>query len=136
MANDENLEKGKATQFGNPIAAREAQKKSAASRKRNNTLRKLGRLMLTTPIDVSAEQLAALKRLGFEDDKPEVQMVLLGQLAAIALSNDPKLAMQATDKLLEITGNDVFTLNADENRKIKRAELRLKQEKAARDNWE
>ena len=56
-------------------------------------------------------------------------MLLLGRLATIALHGEPRLALQAMDKLLEISGKDIRTLENDENRKIKQAELALSREK-------
>lgn len=132
MANNENLQKGKATQFSGGVAARDAQKKSAASRKRNNTIRKLGQQMLQMPMDLglmpTKERMTALQSLrsmGFETESPELQMVILARLGALAVSEDPKLMMDAAQMLLEITGNDVRSQIAAEQRKIDRERIKL-----------
>lgn len=134
MANDENLKQGKATQFGNSLAAREAQKKSAASRKRNNTLRKLGQQMLQTSIDIShmpdgAQVLAGIRAMGFDTDEPELQMLILARLGSLAISVVPEVALAATKLLMEITGNDVRSLIAADQRKVDYARLKLEREK-------
>lgn len=135
MANEENLKNGEKTRFRGELAV-EAQKKSAQARRRNNSLRQLAKQMMQTPIDAPEDQLESLRRLGFDTDKPELQMVLLGKLAAIALCDDPALVMKAMAMLMEITGDDGYSVNKEADRKIKRAELKLKQEAAARENWE
>ena len=129
MANEQNLKRGNpATEFNSRTAV-EAQKKSAQSRKRNTTLRKLGLQMLQTQIEVDEDTLESVKRLGFETDTPEVQMILLAKLGAIALHNDPDLTMRATQLLMEITGNDVRSINAAEQREIERERLAMEREK-------
>lgn len=134
--NDENLKKGEKTRFSGELAAREAQKKSAASRKRNNSIRKLGLKMLSTPMPVlemenGQEGLAAVKGLGFDADEPELQMLILARLGTMAIGRDPKIALMATDMLMEITGNDVRSQIAGEQRAIDRERLAFEREKLA-----
>lgn len=134
MSHEENLKNGKRTQFSGGLAAREAQKKSAASRKRNNTIRKLGQQMLSTPLPVGdmpdgEKVLAALKGFGFDTNEPELQMLILARIGTLAISDNPKTALAATNLLMEITGNDVRTQIAQEQREIDRARLKLEREK-------
>ena len=134
MANEENLKKGKATQFSGVLAAREAQKKSAASRKRNNTIRRLGQQMLQTPLDISHmpdkdQVLAGLAGMGFDTDAPELQMLILARLGSMAISKDARTSLAATELLLEITGNDVRSQIAADQRKVDRERLKLEREK-------
>ena len=134
MANEENLKNGRATQFSGELAAREAQKKSAAARKRNNTIRKLGQQMLQTPLDLShmpdgPQTLAAIRAMGFDTDEPELQMLILARIGSMAVSTNPKTALAATDLLMEITGNDVRSQIAAEQRRIDRERLKLEREK-------
>ena len=124
----ENLKKGAKTRFNGETAV-ENQKKSAASRKRNNRLRMLGMQMLSTPMVLDKSTLDSVKKLGFKTDAPELQMVILARLGALTTSKDPKIAMQAIDMIMEITGNDVRSINAEEQRKVERERISLEREK-------
>ena len=124
----ENLKNGKRTQFNGDTAV-ENQRKSAESRKRNNTIRKLGQQMLEAKMEVDAQTLKSIKRMGFDGEKPELQMLLLARIGAIAIGKDAKLAMEATQLLMEITGNDVRSINAAEQRAIERERLAMEREK-------
>ena len=129
MANAENLQRDDALIPGGGQVAPAEALRTPARHGRSRSIRRLGAQLLRTPVDVSDEQREALTRLGIAEDESELQILLLGRLATIALYGDPRLALQAVDRLLEIAGKDIRTLENDENRKIKLAELALNREK-------
>lgn len=134
MGKQENLKRGNPeTEFRGQYAV-ECQKKAVASKMRNNSLRKLGRQMLQTSLDLSvlpdgAQALAGIKAMGFDTDKPELQMLILARLGALAISTIPEVAIAATKLLIEITGDDARTLNAHEQRTVERERIALEREK-------
>lgn len=129
MANIDNLNRGNPETEFNARTAAEAQKKSAASRKRNNTIRKLGLQMLSTEMAVDAQTLKNARNMGFDTDQPEIQMLMLARLGAAALSKDPKLSLAAMDMIFEITGNDARSATAAEQRKLERERIKLERER-------
>lgn len=122
-------ERGIATRFSGGLAARDAQRRSAASRRRNNQMRRAALRMLGSPIDATPEQLATLRRLGMTTDRPELQAVLLGRLASIALDGEPKLAIKAISLLMQIAGVDGRTISGEADREIREATLVLRQDR-------
>lgn len=130
MANEQNL------RAFDTNSAREAQRKSAASRKRNNSLRKLGLQMLQSPINTSGMSksqsdalLRDLKAKGFDTDRPELQMQLLANLFNMAADSNWKAAIPAMQLLMEITGTDARTQSAEEQARIDWAKVELEQKR-------
>ena len=111
------------------IAARDAQRRSATARRRNNQMRKAALRMLQTPIDATPEMLEMLHRLGMATDRPELQAVLLGRLASIALGADCQLAMRAINMLMQIAGVDERTIAREADREIRQSMLVLRQDR-------
>lgn len=111
------------------LAARDAQRRSAASRRRNNQMRRAALRMLSSPIDATPEQLATLRRLGMATDRPELQAVLLGRLASIALGGDDRLSMRAISLLMQIAGVDDRSIAREADREIRQATLVLRQDR-------
>lgn len=111
------------------LAARDAQRRSATSRRRNNQMRRAALRMLQSPVDATPEQLAMLRRLGMETDRPELQAVLLGRLVGIALGSDDRLAMRAISLLMQIAGVDDRTIARDADREIRHEMLILRQDR-------
>ena len=119
------------TRFGasGGLAARDAQRISATSRRRNNQMRRAALRMLHAPVDATPEQLAMLRRLGMDTDRPELQAVLLGRLVAIALGSDDRQAMRAISLLMQIAGVDDRSLARDADREIRHEMLILRQDR-------
>lgn len=115
------------------LAPKEAQKKSAKARKRNNDLLKLGKKLMQAQINVPADMLASIEELGIDvdDSKPELQMILLAQTVQMAMDKKlkPFERIAARNQLLEMTRTDVHTYNASEERKIKRERLKIEKER-------
>ena len=129
----ENLKKGKNTRFHGEMAA-ENQRKATESRKRNTELRKLGLMFMNSTPDVSAATLQQLKQLGVKDQSPTLQMIMVARLGALIMSKDTKVAMQAMQMLMEITGTDSKSQTAAEKHRIERERLALEREKMERES--
>ena len=132
MPNAKSLENLKAHHFTSEQSRDKAAingKKGGIQSGKSKTLRKLGLQMLSAQMEVDAQTLKMIKHMGFDTEKPEMQMVLLARLGAIAVSDNPDLMLKATQLLMEITGNDVRSINAAEQRAIERERLALEREK-------
>lgn len=101
---------------------------------RMKSMRKLATQMLQSVPDVSEGTLKSLKQLGVDADKPDVQTIILGRIFALAMSKDSRVAMQATQMVLEITGNDVRSQIAVERNALERERIKLEQERIKNDN--
>lgn len=97
-------------------------------------MRKLATRMLQSVPDVPENTLKSLKQLGVDADKPDMQTIILGKIFALTMSKDPKVAMQATQMVLEITGNDVRSLIAAERNALERERIKLEWERVKNDN--
>ena len=132
MPNEKSLENLKKHQFTSNQSRDKAAingKKGGIKSGRAKTLRALGKLMLSTPMQLDEKNLKTIQKSGFDTDAPELQMVILARLGALATSKDANIAMKAINMLMEITGNDVRSINAEEQRKIERERLALEREK-------
>lgn len=114
-------------------AARNGSKGGINSAKAKN-MRKLATRMLQSVPDVPENTLKSLKQLGVDADKPDMQTIILGKIFALTMSKDPKVAMQATQMVLEITGNDVRSLIAAERNALERERIKLERERVKNDN--
>ena len=136
----ENLKKGRRfTSDADDIQTKKAQSNGGKARARNISIRKLGRQLLNSTPDVGEGTLKQLKQLGFETDKPDLQTLILARVGAMAIGKDSRLALQAAQMLLEITGNDVKSMIAAEDHAIQREKLdiertRMEMEKTAQDD--
>ena len=125
--NDNNLSNGARTRFDGERAAA-AGRKSGAARRRQSSIRALGKTLLHTPVNITAEQLADLTRFGITEDNPELQLMMLCRLASVALYGDPQYAVPAINKLVEICGLDSRTIDNKADRKLREQELQLRRE--------
>lgn len=100
---------------------------------RNKSLRKLGLQMLDAAPQVNEDTLKQLKRLGMETDSPDMKTIILGRIFALTMSKDAKVAMQATQMIMEITGNDVRSMIAAERNQLERERIMLERERMERD---
>lgn len=114
-------------------AARNGSKGGINSAKMKN-MRKLATRMLHSVPDVPESTLKNLKQLGVDADNPDIQTIILGKIFALTMSKDPKVAMQATQMVLEITGNDVRSLIAAERNALERERIKLERERMITDN--
>lgn len=131
----ENLKKGKKTQFkSGDEAARINGSKGGKAYGRNNSIRKLAREMLNSTPDVGDGTLRQLKQLGINADTPDLQTLILARIGAMAIGKDSRLALQATQMLLEIAGNDVRSMIAAEDHEIQRDRLEVERERMERGN--
>lgn len=129
----ENLKKGRRFKRDDD-ATKEAARNAAKSKSRNVSIRKQGIKMLNAVPNVGEATLKQLKQLGMEVDDPTLQTLILARIGAMAIGKDSRLALQAAQMLLEITGNDVKSVNAAKDRKIQKVRLEIERERLERDN--
>lgn len=124
----ENLKKGKDTQFRGDNAAMYAERANNAKRQKNS-LKELASLMLSAKIDVDEKTLAAVKRMGFDVDKPQLQMIGLVRLGSMLSSKNPAEVISAMNELREMTGQDTKSMIEAERRQLERERLAFEREK-------
>ena len=130
----ENLKKGRRfTSDADDVQTKKAQSNGGKARARNISIRKLGQQLLNTTPEVGEGTLRQLKQLGLETDKPDLQTLILARIGAMAIGKDSRLALQATQMLMEITGNDASSMIAADDHAIQRERLALEREKMERD---
>lgn len=123
-----NLQKGQKTQFSGETAGKNALK-AQESRKRKKNIRELATIMLQAPIEVDEKAKENVKKMGFDfPDNPELQMMILARLGAMAIGKDAGVAMAAQEKLMEYTGNDVRSHIEAERRQLERERLAFERE--------
>ena len=131
----ENLKKGRRfTADADDVLTKKAQSNGGKARARNISMRKQGLQLLNAMPNVGEGALKQLKQLGMEADNPTLQTLILARIGAMAIGKDSKLALQASQILLEITGNDVKSVNAAEDHKIQRERLAFERERMEREN--
>lgn len=130
-----NLKKGRRfTADADDVLTKKAQSNGGKARARNISMRKQGLQLLNAMPNVGEATLKQLKQLGMEVDDPTLQTLILARIGAMAIGKDSKLALQATQMLLEITGNDAKSVTAAENHKIQRERLALDRERMERED--
>lgn len=92
-------------------------------------MRKLAQQLLNAKPEVGDGTLRQLKQLGMEADTPDLQTLILARIGAMAIGKDSRLALQATQMLLEITGNDSHSQIAADEHSIHRDRLKLDRER-------
>lgn len=126
----ENLKKGKKTQFkSGDEAARINGSKGGKAYGRNNSIRKLAKEMLSATPEVGDGTLRQLKQLGFNAETPDLQTLILARIGAMAIGKDSRLALQATQMLLEIAGSDVRSMIATDDHELQREKLELERDR-------
>ena len=122
-----NPKKGKNTRFNGETAVIN-QRKSAESRKKNNTMRAAMReVMSRLPSEIlSADQINALRAEGIDTEDKNLLDVSVASLALQAIKGN----VAATKAIMELLGED----NAAEQRKIERERLALERERMERAN--
>ena len=129
----ENLKKGRKFR-ANDEATRQSAAKAAHAKHRNTRLRKLATEMLTATPETTEEMIRFLKRLGIDEDNPDLQTLMLARIGACAIGKEPRVAMQAAQLLIELTGNDAKTVNAAADRALQRERLDMLQAEMAQKN--
>ena len=92
-------------------------------------MRKLAQQLLNAKPEVGDGTIRQLKQLGFNTESPDLQTLILARIGSMAIGKDSRLALQATQMLLEISGNDVRSLIAADEREIQTAHLELERER-------
>ena len=129
----ENLKKGRRFKRDDD-ATKEAARNAAKAKSKNVTMRKLGLKLLNATPEVGEGAIKQLKQLGLEADNPDLQTLILARIGAMAIGKDSRIALQAAQMLLEITGNDVKSIIADKDHKIQKKRLALERERMEREN--
>lgn len=126
----ENLKKGRRfTANADDVLTKKAQSNGGKATARKIAMRKQAQDILNAIPNVGENTLTQLKQLGMETDNPTLQTLILARIGAMAIGKDSRLALQATQMLLEITGNDARTMIAKEDQKIQREKIALEREK-------
>lgn len=131
----ENLKKGKKTQFkSGDEAAKISGAKGGKANGKTHSMRKLAQQMLSATPEVGEGTLRSLRQLGIDCDNPDLQTLILARIGAMAIGKDSRLALQATQMFLEISGNDARSMIAKEDRKIQRERLKMDREQMEKEN--
>lgn len=126
----ENLKKGRRfTANADDIQTKRAQSNGGKTRAKKIAMRKQAQDILNAIPNVGENTLTQLRQLGMETDNPTLQTLILARIGAMAIGKDSRLALQATQMLLEITGNDARTMIAKEDQKIQREKIAFEREK-------
>ena len=125
----ENLKKGKKFKSDDE-ATKICGAKGGKANGKTHSMRKLAQQMLSATPEVSETTLRTLRQLGIDSDNPDLQTLILARIGAMAIGKDSRLALQATQMFLEISGNDARSMIAKEDRKIQRERLRMEKDKA------
>lgn len=129
----ENLKKGRKFKRDDD-ATKEAARNAAKANHRNTTIRRIAKDMLSATPEVGEGTLRQLKQLGLNSETPDLQTLILARIGAMAIGKDSRLALQATQMLMELTGNDARSLIAAEDHEIQRERLAFERERMERDN--
>ena len=131
----ENLKKGRRfTADADDVLTKKAQSNGGKARARNISMRKLGLQLLNATPEVGEGTIKQLKQLGLNTDTPDLQTLILARIGAMAIGKDSRLALQATQMLLEITGNDVRSQIAKVDQEIQIERLKLEKERMQKEN--
>lgn len=115
-------------------ATKQAARNAAKAKSKNVTMRKLGLQLLNATPNVTDATVKQLKQLGLDADNPDLQTLILARIGAMAIGKDAKLALQAAQMLLEITGSDAKSMTAAESRKLQRERLAFERERMERES--
>lgn len=126
----ENLKKGRRfTANADDVLTKRAQSNGGKATARKIAMRKQAQDILNAMPNVGETTINQLRQLGMETDNPTLQTLILARIGAMAIGKDSRLALQATQMLLEITGNDVRSMIAKEDQKIQREKIALERER-------
>lgn len=110
-------------------ATKNAARNAAKSKSRNVALRKHAQQLLVAKPEVTDGTVRQLKQLGMNTEEPDLQTLILARIGAMAIGKDSRLALQASQMLFEITGNDARSMIAAEGHAIQREKLKLERER-------
>lgn len=117
--NPDIVELGKNTRFDGKKAAEYA-KKSAETRAKRKAFRQTTREMLACAPKMSESQLESLKKMGIENESPNVQMLILAQVINLALKGD----LNAVQMLASFAGEDAASLQLDAKLQVEREKIK------------
>lgn len=115
-------------------ATKNAARNAAKAKSKNVAMRKLAQQLLNAKPEVGDGTIRQLKQLGLNTESPDLQTLILARIGSMAIGKDSRLALRATQMLLEIAGNDVRSLIAAEDHEIQRERLAFERERMERDN--
>ena len=126
----ENLKKGRRfTADADDLVTKNAQRKGGINHARKLSMRKECQRMLGMMPEVTDATIKQLKRMGMETDDPSLQTLILARIGALALGKNERVAIQAAQLILEISGNDAKSMIASEDRKLQREKLKIERER-------
>lgn len=110
-------------------ATKNAARNAAKAKSKNVAMRKLAQQLLNAKPEVGDGTIRQLKQLGLNADNPDLQTLILARIGAMAIGKDSRLALQATQMLMEIAGNDARSLSAADEHEIQRERLEIERER-------
>lgn len=126
----ENLKKGRRfTACADDVVTKNAQSKGGINRARNISMRKECQRMLGMTPEINEATIKQLKRMGMGTDDPTLQTLILARVGALALGKNERVALQAAQLIMELTGNDAESNIAAENRKVQREKIKIDRER-------
>lgn len=122
----ENLKRGRRfTADADDVVTKEAQRKGGRNRAIKLSMRKEALKLVECNPAVGDATMQQLKHLGIDSDDPTLQTLIIAKIGALAISKDPRIALQAAKLLMEITGYDARSMSAAEDRKLQREKIKL-----------
>ena len=126
----ENLKKGhRFTADADDVVTKKAQSKGGINRARNISMRKECQRMLGMMPEINEATIKQLKRKGMDAEDPSLQTLILARVGALALGKNERVALQAAQLIMELSGNDANSQIAAENRKLQREKLKIERER-------
>lgn len=119
-------ELGKKTRFNSEKAA-ECAKKSVEARAKRKVFRQTVREMLASVPKMSEGQLESLKKMGIENESPNVQMLIIAQVINLALKGD----LNAVQMLASFAGEDATSIQLDAKLQVEREKIRAMEHTSA-----
>lgn len=113
------VESSKKTRFSGERAV-EMAKKSAKAREKRKALRQATREILSCAPKMSEAQLESLKKMGIENEAPNVQTLILAQVVNLALKGD----LSAVQMLASLAGEDAATTLGEEKLRVEREKIK------------
>lgn len=122
----ENLKKGRRfTADADDVVTKNAQRNGGRNRAINLSVRKEALKLAKCKPEVGDAALKELKHLGTDSNDPTLQTLMIANIYALAISKNPRIALQAAKLMMEITGYDARSMSAAEDRKLQREKLKL-----------
>ena len=113
------VERGRKTRFNGERAAKMG-KKSAKAREKRKALQQATREILSCVPELSEAQLGNVRKIGIDNETPNVQTLILAQVVNLALKGD----LGAVQMLASLAGEDAATTLVKEKLRVEREKIK------------